>query len=211
MLSPDERPAAPAIPDFSRDMEKALVAAARASSPPRPARAAGRAKWATAGIVAAAVAVAVGVGIDHAAGNGHPAASHPSAGRSVHIHVAAFWVDTGAGGTVTVTLLRDRAPDPGALRHALAEARVPALVTVGSVCYVPGPSAALTQVVTSQRHLADGDSVITIVPSAIPAGSELSIGYFPVPGGGGIHVSLVPEGAPLTCTSVPPAPPRAAR
>jgi hypothetical protein len=170
MLSPDERPAAPAIPDFSRDMEKALVAAARASSPPRPARAAGRAKWAAAGIVAAAVAVAAGVGIDHAAGNGHPAASHPSTGRSVHIHVAAFWVDTGAGGT-----------------------------------------AALSQVVTSQLHLADGDSVITIVPSAIPAGSELSIGYFPVPGGGGIHVSLVPEGAPLTCTSVPPTPPRAAR
>ncbi len=32
------------------------------------------------------------------------------------------------------------------------------------------------------------------VPSAIRAGWELSIGYFQVTGGAGIHVSLVPEG-----------------
>ena len=44
--------------------------------------------------------------------------------------------------------------------------------------------------------------------AAIPAGQELSIGYFSLPNGGGVHISLVPGNAPLTCTSTPPAPPR---
>jgi hypothetical protein len=203
MLSADRRPVPPAIPNFSRDMEKALVAAARASSPAPATRSGGRAKRAAVCIAAAAVAAAAGVGIDYAVG-GHPAASHPSAGHAAHIHVATFLVDTGPGGTVTVTLLRDYAPDPTALRQALAKAGVPALVTVGSVCSAHVPSSALNQVLTSRRHLADGTTILTIVPSAIPAGWELNIGYFEVPGGNGIHVSLVPEGARLTCSSAPP-------
>jgi hypothetical protein len=203
MLSADRRPVPPAIPNFSRDMEQALVAAARASSPAPATRSGGRAKRAAVCIAAAAVAAAAGVGIDYAVG-GHPAASHPSAGHAAHIHVAAFWVDTGPGGTVTVTLLRNYAPDPTALRQALAKAGVPALVTVGSVCSAHVPSSALNQVLTSRRHLADGTTILTIVPSAIPAGWELNIGYFEVPGGNGIHVSLVPEGARLTCSSAPP-------
>ncbi len=203
MLSPDQRPIPPAIPNFSQDLEQALVAAARAGSPARATRASRRAKWAAACIAAAAVAAGAGVGIDYAVG-GHPAASHPSAGRGVHIHVTAFLVDTGPGGTVTVTLLRNYAPDPSALRQALAGAGVPALVTVGSVCYAYVPSAALNQVLTSRRHLTDGTTILTVVPRAIPAGWELSIGYFQVPGGNGIHVSLVPKGAPLTCRSAPP-------
>jgi hypothetical protein len=203
MLSADRRPVPPAIPSFSRDMEQALVAAARAGSPARATRARGRAKRAAACVAAAAIAAGTGVGIDYAVG-GHPAASHPSAGRGVHIHIAAFLVDTGAGGTVTVTLLRDYAPDPSALRQALAGAGVPALVTVGSVCSAPVPSSALSQVLTSRRHLADGTTILTIVPRAIPAGWELNIGYFQVPGGNGIHLSLVPKGTPLTCRSAPP-------
>jgi hypothetical protein len=188
-------------------MESALVAAARAGSPRRPARAARLGRHAAVGIAAAAIAAAAGVGFDHAVSNGHSAASGGSAGHIVHIHDAAFSVDSNAGGTVTVTLARDHALDPGALRHALAEAGVPALVTAGSVCYVPGPSAALAQAVSPPRYLADGSTTVTITPSAIPAGSKLSIGYFQVPGGGGIHVSLVPDNAPLTCTSTPPARP----
>lgn len=207
MLSPECRPAPPAIPHFSRDMEKSLVAAARASSPRRQARAPRLVRLAAASLAAAAVAVAAGVGIDHAVSNRPAAAIGPgSAERPVHIHAVAFSVDTTAGGTVTVTLMRDHVPDPGALRHALAEAGVPALVTAGSVCYVPGPSA-LAHAFSPPRHLADGSTVITITRAAIPAGSKLSIGYFRVPGGGGIHVSIVPGKGPLTCTSTPPARP----
>ena len=97
--------------------------------------------------------------------------------------------------------------DPAALRHALAEAGVPALVTVGRVCYVPGPSAVLGQVLGPPQHVPGGNSVVNIAPAAIPRGWELSIGFFQVPNGGGIHVSLVPENGSLTCTPLPPAPP----
>jgi hypothetical protein len=117
-------------------------------------------------------------------------------------------VDTNTQGTVTLTLMRDSIRiDPAALRHALAEAGVPALVTAGTICYVPGPTSALTRVISAPRHLADGSTTVTISPAAIPPGSELSIGYFQVSGGGGIHITLVPEQAPLTCTSTPPARP----
>lgn len=126
----------------------------------------------------------------------------------MHIHAAAFSVDSNGAGTVTVTIMRNHVHiDPAALRHALAEAGVPALVTAGRVCYVPGPSAGLGQVLGPPRHVPGGNTVLTITPAAIPRGQELSIGFFGVPGGGGIHVSLVPDKAPLTCTSLPPAPP----
>jgi len=205
MFSLEDRPPPPAISRFSRAMEKSLVAAARARSSRRPPR---LGRYAAASIAAAAVAVGVGVGIDHAVRNGQPV--HPRAGsaaRSVHVHVAAFSVDTSAGGTVTVELSSDHVIVPSALRHALAEAGVPALVTVDSVCYVPGSSGAPSQPVSPPRQLADGSTIVTITPSAIPAGSKLSIGYFQVPGGGGIHISLVPDHAHLTCTSTPPARP----
>ena len=159
-----------------------------------------------AGIAVVVVAVAAGAGIGYAVTSGHPATGH--SGHSVHIHAAAFSVDSSGAGTVTVTIMRGQGHiDPAALRHALAEAGVPALVTVGRVCYVPGPSAVLGQVLGPPQHVPGGNSVVTITPAAIPRGWELSIGFFHVPNGGGIHVSLVPENGSLTCTPLPPAPP----
>jgi hypothetical protein len=205
MLSTDGHPALPAIPRFSRDMENVLAAAARAGLGRPPARAARIGRRAAAVAAVAAVTAGTVVGVDYAAGNGHPGASQGAAGPAVHIHTDAFWVDTNAHGTVTMTLMRDSIRiDPAALRHALAEAGVPALVTAGTVCYVPGPVSALTRVLSAPRHLADGSTIVTISPAAIPPGSEISIGYFQVSGGNGIHITLVPEHAPLTCTSTPP-------
>jgi hypothetical protein len=159
-----------------------------------------------AGIAVVVVAAAAGAGIGYAVTSRHPAGH--AAGPSVHIHAAAFAVDSGGTGTVTVTIMRNHVHlDPAALRHALAKAGVPALVTAGHVCYVPGPSAVLGEVLGPPRHLPDGDSVLTITPAAIPRGWELSIGFFHVANGGGIHVSLVPDKGPLTCTAQPPAPP----
>ena len=208
MLSADSHPALPAIPHFSRDMENALAAAARAGLGRPPARAARIGRRAAAVAAVAAIAAGTVIGVDHAVGNGHSAASQGAAGHAVHIHTDAFWVDTNTQGTVTLTLMRDSIRiDPGTLRHALAEAGVPALVTAGTICYVPGPTSALTRVISAPRHLADGSTTVTISPAAIPPGSELSIGYFQVSGGGGIHITLVPEHTPLTCTSTPPARP----
>jgi len=206
MPSADGHPALPAIPHFSRDMENALVAAARADLGRPPARAARIRRRAAAVAAVAVIAAGTAIGVDYAVGSGHSAASPGTAGHAVHIHTDAFWVDTNAHGTVTITLMRDSIRiDPAALRHALAEAGVPALVTAGRVCYVPGPVSALTQVLSVPRHLADGSTTVTISPAAIPPGSEISIGYFQVSGGSGIHITLVPEHAPLTCTSTPPA------
>ena len=63
--------------------------------------------------------------------------------------LASFEVSTAPGGLVKLTLSPGQLRDPGALRQALAKVSVPALVTVGKICYVPGPSAILTQVLSS--------------------------------------------------------------
>ena len=86
---------------------------------------------------------------------------------------------------------------PGALRHALAGAGVrPGHGRLGLLpAHVPSARALLRP---SRRPgiWRTGAPPVTITPSAIPAGSKLSIGYFPVPAGGGIYVSLVPKAAP---------------
>jgi hypothetical protein len=208
VLSCDDRPVPPAIPRFSRDMRSALEAAARDGSPrlQAPARAAGLGRRAAVCLAVAAVAVAAGVGIDQAVDHGPSTPSAGSTGHVVHIRTAAFTVDTNPGGTVTITLLHDHAfVDPGALRNALAQAGVPAFVTAGKVCYLPHhPTAALPRVLSGIQHLANGNVLVTIIPSAIPAGSELSIGYFQISGGHGLFVTVVPDNASLTCTATPP-------
>ena len=115
-------------------------------------------------------------------------------------------MDRAADGTVTVTLYGSHAPDAAGLRCALAGAGVPALVTVGRVCFEPGPVSDLGQVLSRLSHAPFGTAVVTITPSAIPSGSELSFGYFFLPGGegGGIHVTIVPDHAHLTCKKEPP-------
>jgi hypothetical protein len=226
MITLDERPVPPPVPQFSRDMEQFLLTAARADTAAQPATsrtATGpattrrrRIRYAAAGLAAAAVAVGVAVGIDYGTGGGPrtPSANPTdtpgsSLGSGVHIHLAAFSVDANPGGTVTLTI-QGQLFDPNALREALAKAGVPAVVTLGSVCTVPGhPSNGLPQVI-SRSPAVNGRSVTTITPSAIPAGEKLSFGYFVVPtnGAGGLFISLVPDNAPLTCSSTPPAPPR---
>ncbi|MBO0787070.1 MAG: hypothetical protein J2P33_13475 [Actinobacteria bacterium] len=59
-----------------------------------------------------------------------------SQARPVHIHLAAWSVDTNANGTVTFTL--QNASQPGRLQHALAEAGVPAMVRWGEICLAQG-------------------------------------------------------------------------
>ena len=211
MLSSEERPALPATPQFCQDMERALVSAARAGAAPRPGIA-GLSRRTAASIAVAAAALA-GVGIGYAVSAGQPAGGHlggghGKAGHGGQIH-AAFSVDKTGQGTVTVTLMRNYVHiDPAALRHALAAAGVPALVTAGRVCAGPGPSAVVNQVLGPSQHLPDGTTVLTIRPAAIPRGQELSIGFFAVPGGGsGIHITVVPEKGQLTCTPLPQRPP----
>jgi len=210
MFSRDDSPALPDTPTFSRDMEQALVSAARTATSRRPSRVVRLRRPAIAGLAAAAAVAAIGagIGIDHALGSG-PASKSRGSSRTpggAGAHLASFSVDRAADGTVTVTLYSSHAPDAAGLRRALAGAGVPALVTVGRVCFEPGPVSDLGQVLSRPPHVPFGTAVVTITPSAIPSGSELSFGYFFLPGGkgGGIHVTIVPDHAHLTCKKEPP-------
>jgi hypothetical protein len=199
MLTIDRQPAPPELPQFSHDLHAALVAAATESrSVQRPARLRIYSAAAVAA-VAVAVIIVVIVAVARSGGSGPGPAPGP-------LQLASFSVSTEPGGQVVLVLRPGQLRDPDQLRQALAKVGVPALVTADSVCYVPGPSAILNQVLGPPRHLPDR-SVWTITPSAIPSGVELSIGYFHVSGGFGIHVTLVPEHGHLTCTATPPVPP----
>ena len=220
MLTIDRRPVPPPVPTFSRDLEHVLLAAVQADtarpddSRPVVRRRAGptsrRTRYAVAAVAAAMAIAALGI---EAAGGGSPAPAPTRPGGpvanpsgEVHIHLAAFSVDTNPAGTVTLTLTQGQVFDPATMEHALAQAGVPAVVTVGSVCTVPGSYSDGLPAVISRSPGRNGRSVTVITPAAIPAGEELSFGYFAVPGGGGLHVSLVPEHTRLTCTATPPAP-----
>ena len=143
---------------------------------------------------AAGVALTLGLTGITSSGNTSPAVTSNSA------QLAAFTVVSGPGGTSTLTLRKGKQYrlDPGALRQALAQHGIPALVTVGSMCDSNPEPAGLDQVL-STRRLADGTVVTTFNPAAMPAGSKLSIGYFPTR----TEFALIEDGAPLTCSSNP--------
>ena len=121
----------------------------------------------------------------------------PPASTGTNIHLAAFTVVTNPNGTATLTLVKGVPLDADALRQKLAQAGVPAIVTVGRSCSNQvADSAALDHVVSVQQRT-DGTVVMVITPSAMPSGSELSIGMFPT------HKTwtLATTDAPLTCTT----------
>lgn len=195
-----DQPPLPRVPRFGRDMEEFLVATARSRLAHRPW--AGRRYLAVA--AAAALIAAAAFGIVQVLGSGGTTRGRPAG----PVKLATFSVTAAANGLVTLQLTPGQLRDPSALRQALAHAGVPALVTADSVCVVPGPSDLLPQVLPARPRQANGGTVWTINPAAIPAGVELSIGYYQVPSGFGIHVSLVPEHGSLTCRATPAAPPR---
>ncbi len=123
--------------------------------------------------------------------------STPPASTGGNIHLAAFTLVANRDGTATLTLIKGVPIDAEALRQKLAQAGVPAVVTVGRACSNPvADSAALDQVVSVQPRT-DGTVVMVITPSAMPNGTELSIGVFPT------HKTwtLAAADAPLTCTT----------
>jgi hypothetical protein len=82
--------------------------------------------------LAGALAVAAGAAVAVAgmAPSGHQAPRQPGA------QLAAFSVVTGPGGATTLTLYPGQVINPDAVRQALAEHGIPALVTAGKFCYM---------------------------------------------------------------------------
>jgi hypothetical protein len=145
--------------------------------------------------VAAAAAIAVAAGV---AANAVGPASHPA--RPDRAQLTAFTLSARADGTSALTL-RKGGPyrlDPVALRQALAQHGIAALVTVGKACDSSPEPTGLDQAVTAQRH-PDGSVTLTINPREMPPGSELSIGYFTSK----TVFALIQAGAPIRCTTSP--------
>ena len=203
MFSLDDRPALPEIPAFRAAMEEYLVSVAR--NEPRRSRPKRRALIAVAAGVSA-LGIAIGAAV---ASNGTGGTPRPVATGQVHVHLADFSVDTNPGGTVTVTLRQaQRILDPDALRRALAQAGVPAQISVGSFCYNPVEDRdALFQAVAFEKSAGYTINVV-ITPSKLPAGSTLAIGYVVPPAPTSApdppQFSLLTAGAPVTCSSTPP-------
>lgn len=116
------------------------------------------------------------------------------------------------GGATTLTLYSGQVINPDAVRRALAEHGIPALVTAGKFCYGdPAVARGAGQVVVMPTVVPPGTSwpagIIVIHGSAIPSGAELSIGYRQDTQNRTQHreisFTLIQAGAPLTCTSIP--------
>jgi len=151
-----------------------------------------------AGLAVAGVAVAAAVAVP-ALSPSEPAATP---GSTNPLRLAAFTVVSNPNGTATVTLVKGPSLNADALSHALAQAGVPAVVRVGSFCRSAHQPAGLDQVLGSQRR-ADGTVVLVIMPSAMPDGAKLSIGFKPKSSPGKkdrVQFTLV-SGGRLSCSS----------
>jgi hypothetical protein len=152
--------------------------------------------------VSAAVAVAaIVVGTQLLSEGRPPLSGDPSVQQPLQL--AAYSVITNPDGTVTLTLRKPQDTfDADILRDKLADAGVPAEVRIGEHCSVESAaslSSALDRAVRGERRT-DGSVVLIITPSAMPEGSELSIGMFAERQ----TWSLLWADAPMTCTDALP-------
>jgi hypothetical protein len=133
------------------------------------------------------------------------------------IRTASFTLASNANGTATLTINPKELLDPAALQSDLAQDGIPAKVTSGSFCSSDPVPAGFSQVVSSNPagpYTATPQNgshpTITIDPSAMPAGAELSVGYFQLSSGEAAgeqqaDVVLI-DTSSYTCTSTPPDP-----
>ncbi len=165
---------------------------------------------ATAG-VAAGTALALGL-----AGVLGPARA-PGTIRPGTIRTASFTLVSNANGTATLTINPKELLDPTALQSDLAQYGIPAMVTSGSFCSSDPHPAGFARVLSfnppgpgTWTPQSGAQPTITIDPSAMPAGAELSFGYFQLSSGQysgeqQADVVLINTGS-YTCTSTPPDP-----
>jgi hypothetical protein len=132
--------------------------------------------------VAAAGSVVLGLGLSGAL------SAAPNGGTGT-IRTAAFTLTRNANGTDTLTLSNGQIVDPAAVQQALAQHGIPALVKVDTICSsnpaLPGPASigVLTVQIPGVNpadpgpHRMLANAVTVINPAAMPAGTELFLGY----------------------------------
>jgi hypothetical protein len=147
----------------------------------------------------AAAGVALTVALVAVAGSG----GSPSPGHRARAQLVAFTVRSGPNGSTTLTVRKgaEYRLDPDALRQALAQHGIAAVVNVGKMCDTTPEPVGLDRVISSYR-LPDGSVYTTFNPAAMPARSEVSIGYFP----SFTSFALVEDGASLHCSTTPGVP-----
>jgi hypothetical protein len=201
-----------------RAASDSLSAIPMASSPPdvEAIMARGRARRtrrlsAAAGLsVATAAGTALAVGLTGVLG---PA----SARYTGTIRTATFTLVSNANGTATLTLSPKELLDPAALQDDFAQYGIQAKVTSGSLCTSDPAPTGFSQIV-SPNPAGEGSfspqsgppPTITIDPSAMPAGTELSVGDFQLSSGeyaGSQQADFVLiDTNSYTCSSTPPDP-----
>jgi hypothetical protein len=151
------------------------------------------------------------------AGSGSGGLASHEAGPAVHhqtpaVHLAAFTVVANPDGSTTLTLGPGQVINPNAVRRALVEHGIPALVTAGQFCRTadqPPPGVGDVVVIKGPRMRPVGTggrppgAGIVIYGSRIPRGVELSIGYRQNSQDREISFTLIVAGEPLSCTSIP--------
>jgi hypothetical protein len=127
------------------------------------------------------------------------------------IRTEAFTLVSNSDGTATLTINPKELLDPAALQSDLADYGIPAMVTSGSFCSSDPAPAGFSQVVPGQptgsgtgTPQSGVQPTITIDPSAMPAGAELSVGYFQLSSGEQQANVVLIDTSSYTCTSTPP-------
>lgn len=118
------------------------------------------------------------------------------------IRTTAFTLVQHANGTATLTINPNVLLETSTLQGDLHRDGIPARVTAGSFCSSHPSPAAFRHVVTGQKS---SPATITINPVAMPAGTELSFGYFKVSTGQETAVTLIDTNS-YTCSSTAPSP-----
>jgi hypothetical protein len=116
------------------------------------------------------------------------------------IRTTAFTLVKHANGTATLTINPNVLLNPATLQSDLQRDGIPTMVTTGRLCSSHPSPAGFTQVVTGQRSSPD---TMTINPAAMPAGTELSFGYFKLSSGQETVDTLIDTNS-YTCTSTAP-------
>jgi hypothetical protein len=125
------------------------------------------------------------------------------------IRTASFTLVRNTNGTDKLTLNPGELLDPAQLQSDLAKYGIPAKVTTGRYCTSDPVPAGFSQVVSGPGpgtwQAGSGEQpTITIDPSAMPAGTELSIGNFRLPTGEQQADSDLIDPSSNTCSSTPP-------
>jgi hypothetical protein len=204
-----------AVLDAVRDSISGLTmpAAPRVQAITARGRARQRRRLAELSVAGAGACAALVVGLAGTGGSAGPApqAGHPAQrSTTTPVQLAAFSVAAGPDGATTLTLYPGQVANPDAVRQALAEHGIPALVTAGKFCRTadqPAPGVGAVVDLGQQKNIQPGSgakpSPIVIYGSKIPSGVELSIGYRQNAQENEISFSLIQTGAPLTCVSLP--------